>query len=190
MVYCIANDMSYSSSFNIFAVVAGVLLIRQSLRTARVVAWFAAFMLAGFTGAALLFPMLTPVDLWLTQLKLHPIGTLSVPVIAAAAVAYVYWVYRNLTSPVVLEARRAAGLTAKRPIFPFVIGAALAIGLFGIMLIMTRGESADIAKAKAQEQLGPKYRYHITSMHWSHSGGRATLTAYNEHEIREVTVRW
>ncbi len=70
MAYCIVNELSYSSSFNIFAVIAGVLLIRQSLRTARAVAWFAAFLLTGFTGAAAIFPFLTPFDLWVVNLRL------------------------------------------------------------------------------------------------------------------------
>jgi hypothetical protein len=34
MIYCIANQISYSSSFNIFAVVAGVFLLLGNLRAA------------------------------------------------------------------------------------------------------------------------------------------------------------
>src|SRR5437016_5008366 len=112
MVYCIVNEMNYRSSFNIFAVIAGVLLIRQSLKTVRAVAWFSAFLLTGFTGAAALFPILTPLDLWGVQLRLHPASTLSTFFIAAAVVGFVFWVYRSLTSEVVLEALGSAGMKA------------------------------------------------------------------------------
>jgi hypothetical protein len=37
MIYCIANRISYSSSFNIFAVVAGIFLLRGNLRAASLV---------------------------------------------------------------------------------------------------------------------------------------------------------
>src|SRR5687767_485909 len=53
MAYCITHDMSYSSPLNIFALAAGLLLLRQSLRTAKVVAWMAAFYLALFGGLLL-----------------------------------------------------------------------------------------------------------------------------------------
>jgi hypothetical protein len=53
MIYCIANNIGYSSSFNIFAIIAGVFLIRGSLKAARLVAWFSAFLLSAFAGIAL-----------------------------------------------------------------------------------------------------------------------------------------
>jgi hypothetical protein len=107
-----------------------------------------------------------------------------------AAIAFVFWVYRSLTSQVVLDARRSAGMSAQKPLVPFVVGAVLVIGLFVLMVVVTNGESAQKAVLKAQEKLGPGYKYYVTSLHWSDSGGRATLTAYNRTEIREVQVQW
>ena len=190
MAYCIINEMNYRSSFNIFALIAGVLLVKGSLRTARAVAWFSAFLVTGFTGAALIFPFLTPFDLWTIQFRRDPFSILSAVVMAVAVIGFVFWVYKNLTSSVVLDAVRSAGLAAKKPVLPFAIGAALVVGLSGMMLVMTRGESAEIAKQKAREQLGSKYKYHVTAMNWSGSGGSATLTAYNDAEITQVKVRW
>ena len=43
MAYCISNSISYSSSFNIFAVIAGVLLMKGSVKTARIIRWISAF---------------------------------------------------------------------------------------------------------------------------------------------------
>ena len=40
MIYCIVNGIRYSSSFNIFAVVLGVMLVRGNLRAASVVSFF------------------------------------------------------------------------------------------------------------------------------------------------------
>jgi hypothetical protein len=100
------------------------------------------------------------------------------------------WVYRNLTSAAVLEARRAAGVIAKKPILAFVAGAALGIGAIGIMAVMTKGSSAEHAILKAREKLGPGYKYHVTFMQWSDGTGSATVTAYNDSEIKEVDVKW
>ena len=61
MIYCIANGESYASSFNIFAVWLGILLIRGSLWAASVVRFFVAFFLAGAIGLIAAFPLLQPV---------------------------------------------------------------------------------------------------------------------------------
>jgi hypothetical protein len=47
MIYCFIHGMPYSSSLNLFAVAAGVFLIRGSLRTATYVRWFSIFFLSG-----------------------------------------------------------------------------------------------------------------------------------------------
>jgi hypothetical protein len=72
MIYCITNGMSYHSSFNIFAVIAGILLIRGGLRTASVVAFFSALMLSSFIGMLLVFPLIEPFDLMLDSLRIYP----------------------------------------------------------------------------------------------------------------------
>jgi hypothetical protein len=190
MVYCIMNELSYGSSLNIFAVIAGIFLLRQSMRTASIVSFFAAFMLAGLGLAAVLFPLLMPVDLLATQFRLNPIGSISTVVVAVIFLPFAYWVYRSLTSQPVMEARRAAGVNAKKPVVAFVVGIALAVGLFGVMAVVTRGPSAESAISKAREKTGPGYKYYVTSMRWSGDSGSATVTAYNTSEIKEVKVEW
>lgn len=67
MIYCIATRQSYSSSINVFAVAAGVFLIRGSLAAAHWVACFSAFLLAVLIGRIfILFPFLQPFDLLAT----------------------------------------------------------------------------------------------------------------------------
>src|SRR5437879_6953555 len=190
MVYCIMNGLSYSSSLNIFAVVAGIFLLRQSMKTASVVSFFAAFALTGVTGAAILLPLLVPSDLLMTHVRLSPVSTISSVLVGIAFLAFAFWVYRSLTSPEVMEARRVAGVSAKTPVLAFVAGIALVIVLFSVMAVMTKGSSAEKAILKAKDKTGPGYKYYVTSMHWSGDSGSATVTAYNRAEIKEVKVEW
>jgi len=53
LIYCMANNVSYASSLNIFAVIAGLFLLRGNLGAAGLVRWFAAFLLAGLCTLAL-----------------------------------------------------------------------------------------------------------------------------------------
>lgn len=43
MIYCISHNISYASSFNFFAVIAGIFLYRGNAKTAAIAAWFSAF---------------------------------------------------------------------------------------------------------------------------------------------------
>lgn len=190
MVYCIMNDINYSSSLNIFAVVAGVFLRRQSLQTARIVTFFAAFMFAGIGLTAIIFSLLVPFGLLAAQVRLHPLSSIGAFLFAAAFLVFAFWVYRSLTSPAVMEARRIAGLSAKKPRAGFVAGVALAVGLSIVLALVNNGPAAEKAIAKAREQAGPDYNYYVTSMQWSGDSGRAIVTAYNAREIKEIGVEW
>ena len=67
MIYCIINSVSYSSSFNILAVAAGIFLLRGNLRAASIIRWIAVFMFSAFSGLLLVWPFMQPIDLTLTQ---------------------------------------------------------------------------------------------------------------------------
>jgi hypothetical protein len=75
MIYCIAKKISYSSSFNIFAVVAGIFLIRGSLRAAGTVLWFATFYLTAFTSLLVASPLFLPPGLALIEARLYRCGS-------------------------------------------------------------------------------------------------------------------
>lgn len=190
MVYCVVNEISYRSSLNIFAVIAGVLLVRKSMRTANVVSFFAAFMMAGVMGALVLFPLLVPFDFLMTMLRLSPLSLVSSVLVGIAFLLLAFWVYRNLTAPEVMEARRAAGVNAKPPIAGFIAGGVLVVALFTTMTLVMHGSSSEIAIEKARAETGPGYSYYVTSMSWSGDSGRATVTAYNDTEVRDVNVQW
>ncbi|MCF1458538.1 MAG: hypothetical protein LPH21_13550 [Shewanella sp.] len=190
MIYCITNKISYSSSFNIFAVIAGILLIRGSIRTARVVTFFGAFMLAGFLGFLVIFPFMEPLELKIIAFRLSPVSTIMSYAFMFVAIGFVYWVYRSLSSEPVMAARKEAGLSYGVPKLAFSLGGLLIIGLSVAMYFLNSGSSAEIAKSKAVEQFGDSYKYHITAMNFSGSHTSARLTAYREGEMKEVRVEW
>lgn len=190
MVYCIMNDIGYGSSLNVFALIAGVFLLRQSMKAAKIVSFFAAFMLSGLSIAAILFPLLMPFDLIVTIVRLNPVSSILTLLLSLAFFVFVLWVYRSLTSPVVMEARRLAGVGYKKPTVAFGTGIAIAVGLSIITTLVNKGPSAEKAIVKAKEATGPNYSYYVTSMQWAGDSGSAVVTAYNATEIKEVRVEW
>lgn len=194
MVYCIMNNFSYGSSLNIFAVIAGVLLLRQSMKAAQIVSFFAAFMLSASIPPAILVALLMPFDLLVTKFRLDPLGSISSTLVSLALLAFLLWVYRSLTSPVVLQARRVAGVGYRKPIFAFVAGFAVFVGLSVMIIVGFNGPSAEkalaMAMAKAKENAGSKYSYFVTFMRWAGDSGSAVVTVYNATEIKEVNVEW
>ena len=191
MIYSVTNGQSYSSSFNIFAVVAGVFLFRGSLGTARVVTWFSAFMLAGFIGAIfLLFPFLQPFGLLVAQAKLNPGPTIALWLMALVCLVLLGWTYRQLRTAPVLDALKASGRTTARPKLAFGLGLGLAIFL-AVMLNMTlNGAAGDKAVDLARKELGSGYKYATQSIQWGGGRGSAVVAAYNDSEIKYIPVEW
>lgn len=191
MIYCIANQLSYSSSLNIFAVVAGVLLLRGHLGTVRVVTWFTAFLLSGLLLCSVaVFPWMQPVDYWLLIIREHPFGSVAYTVFVVAFLWMLFWVYRQLRLPAVVEARVAAGHTRGAPRSAFLAGTTLAVFLAVMMQLTLNGEAAQEAKRLAAEQYGSDYKYFVSSINWSGGHVSARLTAYKEDVAKEVAVEW
>jgi hypothetical protein len=104
MIWCITHGQGYSSSFNIFAVIAGILLMRGSLRTANVVASFSAFFLSGLLGVVVIIPFLVPFDLVLAYLRVYPLYVMLGLFFFACTLVLLGWIYRRLTTPPILAA--------------------------------------------------------------------------------------
>lgn len=198
MIYCIANGESYSSSFNIFAVVAGILLVRGGLRTASVVAFFSAFMLSGFIGVLLVLPLIMPFDLVLAYLRVYPASFGGYLLLAVFILVLLGWIYSRLTAPLVAAAivekyPRYASFW-RRPRNGFFVGALLVIVLVVGLGFMLHGVSAQRACAEAKLKVGNGYKFCVSDLSIQSSGGRthvaALVTAYNQKEIRKVEVDW
>jgi hypothetical protein len=194
MVYCIVNRLSYSSSFNMFAVIAGIFLMRGSLRTAALVRWFSVFMLTGFSAMIVVLPFLQPWDLSLTELRLNPGSFAAGVILYALVLGLLFWLSQQLGLEPVKEAIARAGLKRRDIRYPAAAGIGLAL-LLGITVpLITNGESAARAKSIAQRQVGTGYQFHVKSIQISSGshGSRASgvVTAWNHQEVRDIPFHW
>ncbi len=198
MIWCVAHEQAYSSSFNIFAVIAGILLLRGGLRTANTVAYFSALMLSAFTGLIVVLPLLMPVDLLLAHLRLDPVS-FGVGILFVVCVqVFLGWVYKRLTAPSILAAiaEKHPRCTKfwRRPQAGFIVGILLVVILGVSLRFMMRGATAERAIAKAKQKVGEDYRFNVSHLSMSSSGGKthveAVVTAYNQKEIHDVAVAW
>ncbi len=190
MAYCIVKGQSYSSSFNVFAVIAGVFLMRGSLGAVRLVTFFSAFMFSGFLAALLVFPFLKPVSLWAAEFRVSPISFSLSLIIGVSAVALLYWIFIQLRQKSVIEARIKAGQTATTPRLAFALGVVLVVFLASVMLVMAGGASGRKAVDLARAEYGKEYSYHVTAMQWTNGHVSATLAAYNDDNLKQVIVKW
>lgn len=191
MVYCIVNRLNYSSGLNIFAVVAGVFLLRGHLGAVRVVRWFSAFLLSALLLCLLtVFPWIQPLDYWLLIIRAHPFGSVAYVVLALVMLWVLFWVYRQLRLPAVVEACVAAGHGQGAPRSAFLAGTALAVLLAVMMQLMLNGDAAQEAKRLAAQQYGSDYKYFVSSIQWSGGHVSARLIAYKGDVAKEVAVEW
>jgi hypothetical protein len=189
-IYCARNNIDYSSSFNIFAVIAGLFLIKGSIRAAHIVTLFSVFLLAAFVGLLITFPLMQPVELQLIDFKLNPVSRQLSIIFMLFATGFIYWIYRQLSSEPIMRARKEAGLSYGFPKQAVALGIILVAGLSFAMNNLSNSDGANLAKTKASEIYGEAYAYHVTHINNYDGYVFARLTAYNESEIRLVEVKW
>ncbi len=196
MIYCVVNGISYSSSFNIFAVIAGIFLLRGSLRAASIVRWFAAFMLAALLCLPLVLSLLQPLGLTMAQLRLYPWTFAIIAAPAVAVLALLIWVVRELGQEPVLAARGSRGGKVRSIRVAYAAGVGFAAILTAGLMFLLGGETANRAREIVAAQLGASYNYRVSSLSWNTSENGQTksvsgvVTAWNDEEILQVPVQW
>jgi hypothetical protein len=189
-IYCIINKISYSSSFNIFALLAGIFLIKGGVKTARVVRWFSVFFVVGFIGVLIFIPINTPLSLLIAQLHIQPMLTVGPYIFGIPFIYLLYWVHKQLSTPESLGLLSETGYKTGKPKSAVVAGVGLVLTISIALTLMLNSESGVKAKELAKEQTGPGYQYHVMQMSISGGKGSAMVTAYSDNEIKNVMVRW
>ena len=194
MIWCIANQVNYNSSFNIFAIIAGILLINGNLKVSRWVARFIAFFLAMSLTIIVLIPALQPIGYFWAALKNSGLqGGLWVAV-GALFLALLWWMRGQLYRPEVISAQIESGLKAPKPWLPLTLGAVAAMGLVVFLRFLTTGDTAKEAIRRADEKLGANYHYVVTNMQigisMGHKSVSAVVAAYNDSEFKTIPIQW
>ena len=193
MVWCVSKGISYSSSLNIFAVVGGILLVRGGLKTARWVATFSSFMLAGCGAAMLMMPFTFPLGYWIAVFKFGT-GIAFSMFVAVSLLALLFWLRQQMLLPSVREAQLAAGLPPPKTKLAVIVGIILPVALITVLGFMFRSDAAREAIRRAEQQFGGNYHYVITSMQMSSNMKEtsvfAVVAAYNDTELKNIQLNW
>lgn len=193
-IYSIASGISYTSSFNIFAVIGGIFLLRGNLHVAGFITWFAAFLFAALAGSPLLLIVLQPLDFTFIQIRVNPGSATLYAALWVFEIAFLAWVLTALRNKSVLEARAQSGKKMSSLRVPLALGVGLLAILAVVLPISLNSDAGHLAKAKASEQFGTNYRYFVNSLQVSYSSQgkivKAKVTAYNDHEIHIVPLQW
>jgi hypothetical protein len=194
MIYCIINRISYSSSLNIFAVVAGILLIRGGLKTAGAIRWLAIVFVSAFVSLIILYPILQPFGLTLAEIRFDTGGMSVSFFFAAVIISLLYWIARELGREPIQVARESAGLKRSSARMPIWCGSGILVLAFVLLRAFQSGETADRAKLEAAKAVGPGYSFHVTSFSINYGGSRksisAVVAAWNDKEVRNIPVHW
>jgi len=181
--------LAIRSGLFLLGAAAGTGLLFGSLHVASLVRWIAAFALCALGVMMLAWPLMQPVDLTLTQLKLQP---RILPSLATSAtwLVLLHWLYRTLGAPAVLAARHAAGHKPRHMGLAAASGAALSLLVCATLALLLHGDVAERARRAAERQFGPDYRYHVAALKVDGKRVEGLVTAWNGHEIRNIPVAW
>jgi hypothetical protein len=184
MIYCIANGIAYSSSLNLFAVIAGILLIRGGLKTAGIIRWLALLAVSALVSVAVVLAFMQPIGLWVAEIRFHTLSVGGGIVAMVALATALYWVARELGREPVQIARDQAGFKRWSARVPMLCGFGLVVLMSVFLTILLNGESAARAKREAATKVGPGFALHVTSLYINDSPGHkrvsAVVTAWND----------
>ncbi len=194
MIVAVMNRVSYSSSLNIFAVIAGVFLMRGSLRAASLVRWFAFFLVAAMGAGVLALPFVQPLGLTWARVHSQPGASAMDGAFFLVVLAIMIWLARSLGAPQIVAARTRAGRPKRDMRIPSALGVILVVGLVLTSAAVQRSESAARAVHEARLQLGDGYNYHVSSLNFR-SGPDGTVvhgvvTAWRSDAVRDIPFRW
>nr|WP_315399446.1 hypothetical protein [uncultured Duganella sp.] len=193
LVWCLSTGAGYSYSMTIPAVIAGLLLMRGSLRAASALIWIAAILLpmAVASGA---MSLMQPLDLTLTQLRLAPAAHFAAALPLVLFCALLYWLLQQLGRQPVQAAIQSSG--RRKP----AINVALTVGVALSMLALTGkqlGQNGDLSRKAEQlalEKHGAGFRYHASSLtprdDTEGTFVEAKVQAWNADRIDTVDVFW
>ncbi len=190
LVYCIHNNLSYSSKFNLPAVIAGVLLLGGSLRTASVVRWISVMTLSAFAASLPFLPFFQPLDLTLVQVRLAPWEFVFAAALYGAISVLLVWLVVLLGDPTVEAARAAEGRRKRDMRIPVGLGAGMTLLTFVSLKVALNGETAEKAKNAAMERAGPEYHYTVSAIKISSQSVSAFVTVWNDKEVFQIPVSW
>ena len=193
MIWCLSTGASYSYSMTIPAIIAGVLLIRGSLKAAFVLIWIAAILLpmALASGA---MSLMQPFDLTLTELRLAPATHFGAALPLVIFCGLLYWLLQQLGRQPVQSAIQAT--RGRKPS----TNVALTIGVVLSMLALTgkqlaqNGDLSPKAEQLAREKHGAQFRYHVIGLtprdDMEGTFVEAKVKAWNQGSVDTVDVFW
>jgi len=194
MIYCIVHRMNYRSSLNIFAVIAGVFLLRGSLRAAKAISLYGAFLLAGLIPFAFAVPFIFPLGLASAVFRFYPLESLAYLAYLTVLLGSLFWVVRQLRSETILAASARSAIKVRSLTVPIFAGAALAAFIVPALRSALVSDQAKRAEQIAAGGVSSGFDFCVTSMKTvrTSSGKKfsAVVTAWNDHEIREIPVSW
>lgn len=193
-VFGLASRMAYAPGLGLLAVVAGVFLLRGSLRAAALVRWCAVFLLAGSVALLFFLPFMQPFSLTFAQLRLHQGPSWSMVAGVALGVGLAGWIAWALGREPIRAARIGAGQKCPDMRIAALAGVGLIVALGLLMVVLRDGPALSRAKSMAEQQAGPDYRLHIRALNVNRSSKGAfvsgVVTAWNDNEIRHIPVQW
>ena len=194
MIVAILNRTSYGSSLNIFAIAAGISMIRGNIKAVRFTRWNVAFMLsiiiAGIFILPIVGPLFEPPELFKIRFKLNPWPIIVSSVLMFGITSLLCVVHYLLNKKESLEALKEAGYRTGRPKLAYVGGLVIVGAMTALFVPKLNSEEANRAKIMAMEKFGTGYKYHVTGIQIYNNQTTFVVTAYNENEIRTVEINW
>ncbi len=178
------------------SILAGLLLYRGSLRTARIVAFLSSFVLSAFLFQTLARLAAMPRELVWAMLRFRPFAVLGDAILPVCFFALLAWTYMALSDPALppkwAEVEGEARPRRRRAWLGLALGVLYMAPMWNVASHL-RHDQVQRATLEARKRVGSGYGFYVTrfDQHGPRDQQvRASVVAYNAHEVRDVSVSW
>lgn len=185
---------SHQFYFDFTLLAAGIAMMWGSLAFAHFVRRIAAFGLGAMLCFALYWIVAEPLSLFMAELRLQTLETVSDLIAYGLDVLVAAWMVRELSRLEILSDAPNHSFAWITPKIAFAGGVALCMVLGAFLLPAGYGETGARAVREASAGLGPSFRYHLTGLSIEYENGTkhvsGTVMAWNDLALVEVPFAW
>jgi hypothetical protein len=190
---CLLTEIRTPATFGPLLILAGAFLYQERIRVVGVINMFARLFVAGVPFGLVATLIDQPLGLTGTMLRLHPSYWAIALLLAVALFVTSLWTSIELSRDEVIRTCKSNNvrIIPSVPLFGFIV--AIVVGLEFLATLTGEGRYQEQAKRLAAQQV-PGHEYHVNALKISKTTAGTTIqarvTAWNDAEIRELSLGW
>ncbi len=194
LTICLFQGIPYFSSFNFFALISGLILIKSvNVKFGRIIGTISSFLITVLLGIILILLIHVPFRFWITYAEYKLENLMLIISFFVINLSYLVWINLKLTG------KKASAITPEnnnriadfflKTSSGYIMGCFLVLLLLIITVFIYKNENTKFAIKKAKNHFSTDYDYFVSSYQTVNGVSEITITAFNDSKIESFEIK-